>query len=99
MKRMPIETMIAPNRNIGAGTSRNRRMPNVVAPTGSSNARVAVSNDFKCDREEKYRVCATAVGSSPSPSSASTVSVWPDAVRTALPPNIPRTLTTQAVRA
>lgn len=91
--------MIAPNRTIGAGTSRNRRTPSVVAPTGSSNASVAVSNDFRCDREEKYRVCATAVGSSPNPISPSTVSVWPDAVKTAPPPSKPRTLTTEAVKA
>jgi len=45
----------------------NRIMPKVVAPIGSSNAIVAVSKDFRFDKEEKAKVRATAVGKTPSP--------------------------------
>lgn len=43
----------APKRNSGAGTSWNRITPDTVAPTGSSKAIVAVSKDFRFDKEEK----------------------------------------------
>ena len=87
MKRMPAQTTIAPNTNTGAGISWNRNTPNNVAPTGSSKAIVAVSNDLRFDREEKYNVCATAVGSKPSPSNGSTASSLLGKVKTTFPPS------------
>jgi hypothetical protein len=42
--------------NIGAGTSLKTAIPRIVAPMGSSKAKVAVSNDLRFDREEKYKV-------------------------------------------
>jgi hypothetical protein len=50
-------------------------MPKIVAPTGSSRAMVAVSKDFKFDKEEKYRVCAIAVGNIPKPNSGRMIAV------------------------
>jgi hypothetical protein len=50
---MPTSVKAAPAMKIGAGISWKIAMPKIVAPTGSSNAIVAVSNDLKLDREEK----------------------------------------------
>lgn len=50
-------------------------MPKIVAPIGSSNAMVAVSKDFRFDKEEKYNVCANAVGIMPKPTKGSKVSM------------------------
>ena len=68
-KRIPIKVNAAPNPNRGAGISWNRAMPRTVAPMGSIRAIVAVSKDFRFDKEEKYKVCAIAVGSIPKPKS------------------------------
>jgi hypothetical protein len=56
MKTIPSKTKAAPKAKIGAGTSANTAMPRIVAPMGSNRARVAVSNDFRFDKEEKYNV-------------------------------------------
>jgi len=50
-------------------------MPSAVAPRGSSKAIVAVSKDFRFDKEEKYRVCAIAVGIIPKPIKGNKISV------------------------
>jgi len=52
-KTIPTKTKTAPKTKIVAGTSAKISMPRKVAPTGSSRAMVAVSNDFRCEREEK----------------------------------------------
>lgn len=50
-------------------------MPKNVAPTGSSKAIVAVSKDFRFDKEEKYSVWAIAVGNMPKPTSGRIIAV------------------------
>lgn len=50
-------------------------MPKTVAPMGSSKAIVAVSKDFRFDKEEKYSVWAIAVGNMPKPTSGRTIAV------------------------
>lgn len=67
VKDMPVNTKTAPRAKIGAGISRKATIPRIVAPTGSRRAIVAVSNDFRLDNEEKYSVCAIAVGRRPRP--------------------------------
>lgn len=69
---MPVRTRAAPKIDIGAGNFANIKMPSNVAPTGSSKAMVAVSNDLRFEREEKYKECAMAVGKIPKPISAKT---------------------------
>lgn len=73
-KTIPTRTNAAPKAKSGAGISWNTLIPKIVAPMGSSNANVAVSNDFKFDNEEKYSVWAIAVGSIPKPNMASMAS-------------------------
>ena len=46
-------------------------IPKIVAPIGSSKANVDVSNDLRLDKDEKYNVCAIAVGKSPKPTKGS----------------------------
>jgi hypothetical protein len=69
MNNTPNRTSAAPRMNRYAGISWKKMMPKIVAPTGSSRAMVAVSKDFKFDKEEKYRVCAIAVDNIPKPKS------------------------------
>lgn len=99
MKKMPAETTIAPSTNTGAGTSWNRNAPNSVAPTGSSKAMVAVSKDLRFDRDEKYNVCAIAVGSKPSPNIESIVPSCVGKVKTVFPPTRLRAPATTAAKA
>lgn len=44
---------VEPRKKIAPGISPNKIMPNMVAPMGSSNAKVAVSKDFNFERDEK----------------------------------------------
>ena len=74
MKKIPSKIKVAPKTNSGAGTSWNMIMPKTVAPTGSRKAIVAVSKDFRFDKEEKYSVWAAAVGSKPKPTSGRIIS-------------------------
>ena len=64
---MPIKTKTAPKAKTGAGTSWKTATPRTVAPTGSRRAIVAVSNGLRPRKDEKYKVCAMAVGRRPSP--------------------------------
>ena len=50
-------------------------MPKNVAPIGSSKAIVAVSKDFRFDKEEKYSVWAIAVVNMPKPTSGMAIAI------------------------
>jgi len=50
-------------------------MPKTVAPMGSIKAIVAVSKDFRFDKEEKYSVWAIAVGNMPKPTSGRAIAI------------------------
>ncbi len=71
---MPPKTRTAPKMKRAFGISVKMSTPNRVAVMGSKRANVAVSNDFRLKREEKYRVCARAVGKKPSATSMRRVS-------------------------
>ncbi len=75
MKNIPARTRLAPKANSGAGISWKTAMPSIVAPMDSSRAMVAVSKDFRFEREEKYRVCDIAVGIKPKPISGRMISI------------------------
>ena len=49
---MPLKTRKAPRTKSAAGISPNKAMPNRVAPMGSRRAKVAVSKDFRFERDE-----------------------------------------------
>jgi len=69
---MPPETKTAPKMKRALGTSAKISTPSKVAAIGSNNANVAVSNDLRLERDEKYKVCAKAVGKTPKPTSIRT---------------------------
>lgn len=64
---MPPKTKTAPKMKRALGTSAKISTASKVAAIGSNRANVAVSNDLRLEREEKYRVCAKAVGKMPNP--------------------------------
>lgn len=99
MKSIPLRTKTAPKAKTRAGISWKTAIPKIVAPIGSSNAIVAVSNDLKLDREEKYSVWAIAVGSSPKPISGRIVAGRNGNRETVFPVGILRIATTAAVNA
>jgi len=55
-ERMPPSTKTAPKTKGRWGISAKMNTPNRVAVMGSSKANVAVSNDLRLEREEKYSV-------------------------------------------
>lgn len=55
-ERTPPKTKMAPKTKKRFGTSAKRTTPSKVAAIGSSKANVAVSNDLRLEREEKYSV-------------------------------------------
>ena len=69
---MPLKTKTAPITKRKPGISAKINTPSKVAAIGSSKANVAVSNDLRLEREEKYKVCAKAVGKTPKPTSIRT---------------------------
>ncbi|MEM3788243.1 MAG: hypothetical protein QXN95_00035 [Candidatus Bathyarchaeia archaeon] len=80
------------------GNSPNSTMPKTVAPKGSSKAIVAVSKDFRFDREENAKVRATAVGKTPNPISGRRLSIVVGNPKVLFIKANPKTLTIIAAR-